>query len=101
MHFICHDWSDQRTHDILSNIAEAMTPEYSRLLINDHILPDVGAAVIPSLLDVNMMILLSGMERTESQWKALIGGVHGLEIRKFWKIDGDDVEGLVECVRVE
>ena len=63
-----------------------MKPGYSKLLIFEWILPDVGTPLYPALLDINMLALLSGMERTETQWTELLSSVE-LEIVKFWKID--------------
>ena len=74
-----------------------MTPGYSKLLIFEFILPDVGAPLFPSLLDINMMALLSGMERTEMQWRTLLNSVN-LEVLKFWKVKDPNVEGLIEAV---
>jgi hypothetical protein len=74
-----------------------MKPGYSKLLIFEYILPDVGAALFPSLLDINMLALLNGMERTETQWKELLASV-GLEVAKFWYNNGDrHQEGLIEA----
>ena len=74
-----------------------MKPGYSKVLIFEYILPDVGAALFPSLLDINMLALLNGMERTETQWENLLASV-GLEVVKFWYNDGDrDQEGLIEA----
>jgi len=74
-----------------------MKPGYSKLLIFEWILPDVGTPLYPALLDINMLALLSGMERTETQWTELLSSVE-LEIVKFWKIDLE-TEGLIEAVR--
>ena len=71
-----------------------MEPGYSKLLINDWIIPDEGAALYPSLLDINMMGLFSSMERTESQWKELLAS-EGFEIVKMWSIPGN--EGCIEA----
>lgn len=95
MRYILHDYSDSICQKILKNIVDAMTPGYSKLLIFEFILPDVGAPLYPSLLDINMMALLSGLERTERQWKTLLDSV-GLEIVKFHK-DGINTEGLIEA----
>ena len=97
MSHICHDWSDQKVRELLSNTIKAMKPGYSRLLINDWVLGDTGALLIASQLDITMMAVLSGMERTESQWKTLLEAC-GLEIVKFWTV-GKDVEGLIECMK--
>jgi hypothetical protein len=96
MRYIMHDYSDSICQKILKNIVDAMTPGFSKLLIFDFVLPDVGAPPYPSLLDINMMALLSGMERTETQWKVLLESV-GLEIVQFYK-DGKNTEGLVEAI---
>lgn len=74
-----------------------MTPGYSKVLIHEWILPDTGAPLYPSLLDINMLALFAGMERTETQWRELLGSV-GLEIVKIWSID-KNTEGLIEAVR--
>ena len=66
-------------------------------MIFEWILPDVGTPLYPALLDINMLALLSGMERTETQWTELLSSVE-LEIVKFWKIDLE-TEGLIEAVR--
>lgn len=62
----------------------------------EFILPDIRAPLYPSLLDINMMALLSRMERTEKQWKTLLNSV-GLEILKFHR-DDESTEGLIEAV---
>ena len=49
----------------------------------------------PSLLDVHMMALLSGMERTEEQWTTLLDAA-GLKVDKFWTLRAD-TEGLIEA----
>lgn len=72
-----------------------MAPRYSKLLIFDFVLPDVDAPLYTSLLDINMMALLSEMERTERQWKALLDSV-GLEIVCFHK-SSDSAKGMVEA----
>lgn len=78
-----------------------MKPGHSKLLIFEFILPDLNAAMWPALLDIQMMASLSGMERTESQWKELLDSV-GLEVVKFWKSSSKgsmEQQGLVEAVR--
>jgi hypothetical protein len=94
-----HDYSDAKCREILQNVVTAMKPGYSKLLIFDYILPDVGTPLWPALLDIQMMVSLSGMERTETQWRALLNSV-GLDVLKFWTIS-DEREGLIEAVQKE
>ena len=73
----------------------AMT-EHSKILINGWILPNVGVPAYPAAMDIHMMALLSGMERTETQLTSLLESV-GLRVVKFHKTDAES-EGLVEAV---
>ncbi|KAM0162898.1 hypothetical protein ACHAPG_001605 [Botrytis cinerea] len=75
---IFHDWPDNVCIKILQQTTLAMQKGYSRILIVDSVLPDMGASVYGSLLDINMMAL-SGIERTEKQWKKLLEG-EGLKV---------------------
>jgi hypothetical protein len=95
MRYILHDHSDSKCQQILKNIVDAMAPGYYKLLICEFILPDVGAPLYASLLDIGMMSVLSGMERTESQWTDLLGSV-GLEVVHFHKTR-DTSEGMIEA----
>ena len=97
LRYIFHDWPDSDCVRIMKNIAAAMEPGYSKLLIFEWILPAMGTPLYPALLDVNMMAVLNGMERTEMQWMNLLEQA-GLEVVKFWKA-GEESEGLIEVVR--
>lgn len=96
MHRILHDFSDAKCQEILKNVVGAMVPGYSKLILHELVLRDVGAALFPSLIDVNMMAVLSGMVRTERQWTTLLDSV-GLEIWTIHICD-DGTEGLIEAV---
>jgi hypothetical protein len=96
LRYIFHDWPDTDCLTILKHIAAAMTPGYSKLLIFEWVLPARNVPLYPSLLDVNMMAVLNGMERTEEQWTKLLGQA-GLEVVKFWSA-GSESEGLVEAM---
>ena len=74
-----------------------MTPGYSKLILGEFILPNTGASFLASGFDWQMMVLHSGMERSEGQGTELIKGV-GLEIVGFWQGKGG-AEGIVEVVK--
>ncbi len=93
---VFHDWSDNKAREILRNTIPAMT-EHSKILINEWILPDVNTPVFPALQDIQMMAMLSGLERTETQWKELLKSV-GLKVVKFHKVN-EESEGLIEAVK--
>ena len=73
-----------------------MKKGYSKLLLFEWILPEKDVPLFPALLDINLMALLSGMERTEAQWRMLLDSA-GFEIVKFWKTS-PDTEGMIEAV---
>ena len=74
-----------------------MEPGYSKILINEWVVPDTGSALIPALIDIQMLAVLSGMERTRTQWMELLESV-GLVIVSFYTI-GKGFEDLIEAVR--
>ena len=76
-----------------------MRPGYSKLLINEWVLPDVGVPLYPALLDIVMMAAVSGIERTERQWTDLLSSV-GLKIVKIWS-HGPEDDALIEAVLEE
>lgn len=59
-----------------------MKPGYSKLIINDVVLPERGAGRFATQSDMNMLSLLAAMERTEAQWRALLerGGLKNVKI---------------------
>lgn len=72
-----------------------MKKNYSRLLINDQVLPDVGTELHPSLLDFTMMVYYQAKERTESQWRVLLEGI-GVEVVQIWRLEGGGSEAVIE-----
>jgi hypothetical protein len=57
----------------------------SRLLINEFVLPDTGASQLQASLDIMMIALVSGLERTEMQWRTLLESI-GLEVVRIWSV---------------
>ena len=85
---VLHDWNDGPSIKILEATHAAMkdTPDYSRLLIHEFVLPDVGCGFNEAMVDIMMMQGCDGMERTESQWHELLKKT-GFKIIKFWRAD--------------
>lgn len=88
MKFILHDWNDELCLKLLRNVTAGMKRGYSTLIVEDFILPVKGASLLPAMWDMQMMALLSAMERTERQWRTLFGQA-GLEIEGFHQPPGD------------
>lgn len=94
---ICHDWPDADCIKFLGNTVKAMKPGYSRLLINEQVLPNTGAELIPAVLDLTMMAYFNAMERTERQWRVLLDAV-GVDVVKIWRFEGGGTEAVIEAV---
>jgi hypothetical protein len=99
LHLVLHDWDDASCRSILSHIRDAMKPGYSKLLINENVLEDVGAPWQQTSLDWTMMAMLVNRERTKSQWANLLGTV-GLKIEGIWRKDVSS-ESIIEAVLAE
>jgi hypothetical protein len=69
---ILHDWNDDVAVSILDTVAEAMRPD-SRLLLVEVVLGPGDGADWGKLLDLFMLVLLAGRERTEDEWRAVLG----------------------------
>ncbi|KAL8651729.1 MAG: hypothetical protein Q9226_004580 [Calogaya cf. arnoldii] len=94
---VLHDWPDQECQKILEHLAAAMSPEYSKLLINEFVAADVGASDFITAIDLVMMGMSGGMERTKSQWSNLLVSA-GFRIERIWTLDGE-TESVIEAVR--
>ena len=79
---ILHDWPDRDALEILRVCAAAMSPG-ARLIIVEQVLPPGGPRnVLPALMDVNMLIMLGGQERTGDEYEALLDAVGFHEHRR-------------------
>ncbi|EED19714.1 O-methyltransferase, putative [Talaromyces stipitatus ATCC 10500] len=95
MHSVLHDWPDNKCKEILTNLAQAMKPGYSKVLINENVIPDMDADWQTTSLDFIMMSVFASKERTERQWHALVESA-GLKIVKIFTAE-KGVESLIEC----
>ena len=74
MYFLCgvlHDWDDDQAVRVLKNCRRAM-PKTSKLLLLEMVVPSTGAADFSKLLDLNMMVMTGGRERTSLEFNALL-----------------------------
>ena len=96
MHSVLHDLSDDKSRKILTHLKDAVKPGYSKILINENVVDDQGASWKVTAFDWTMMALAGSFERTETQWRGLVGSV-GLKISGIWKGKGA-TESLIEVV---
>jgi O-methyltransferase domain/Dimerisation domain len=81
---ILHDWPDDKAAIILANARKAMKHD-GTLLIRDNVLSDND--VQGSTMDVTMMIMTGGRERSESEWKNLLQST-GFALTRVYKEEG-------------
>jgi len=67
---ILHDWSDEQCRVILTNCYRAMRTE-SRLLVVEMVIPPGNEPSVAKLLDLEMLVITGGRERTEPEFKNL------------------------------
>jgi hypothetical protein len=88
---VLHNWDDDGCRRIIGNIAKAARPGASLVLI-EYVLPSVPEPTVGHMMDVMMMVLYGGRERTVEQHRAIvepagytfsrevpIGGVDGMQ----------------------
>ncbi len=77
---IIHDWDDSSCIGLLQNCRNRMQGD-GRIFCIDAVLPPMGntGGAAAKLLDLNMMVALTGKERTEAQWRSLYDAA-GLEV---------------------
>ncbi len=70
MRHIIHDWTDEQSRQILSNVRRAIGPQ-GRLLVVESVIPPGNDPSFAKLLDLNMLVIPGGKERTESEYRTL------------------------------
>jgi hypothetical protein len=70
MRHIIHDWDDERATKILKNVHTAMRPD-GKLLLVEGIIPPANEPAFGKLLDLTMLVIPGGKERTEDEYRKL------------------------------
>ncbi len=83
MKWILHDWDDAACGRILANV-RAVIPGHGRLVVVDRIMPERVVDGDPrlgfaTLMDLNMLVNLTGRERTGAEFRSLFGA-HGFTL---------------------
>ncbi|MGE0313663.1 MAG: methyltransferase [Lautropia sp.] len=68
---VLHDWDDRRAARILGRVARAMAPG-ARLLIVENLIPDGNGVHPGKLIDLQMMAITTGRERSAAEFGALL-----------------------------
>lgn len=78
--WVIHDWNDEDALKILRNCRRAIRPEGTLLLI-EHVLKPVNEFDLGRMLDVGVLTLARGRERTEQEYRQLLQAA-GFALRK-------------------
>ncbi|MFC0437085.1 methyltransferase [Kutzneria buriramensis] len=69
---VLHDWNDDQCADILGRVRKAIGDRAdARLLIIEAVVPPLNAWGFAKFMDVEMMVNVGGVERTEAEWRDL------------------------------
>jgi hypothetical protein len=70
MRHIIHDWDDERSLTILKNVRQVV-PAAGKLLLVEGVVPPGNGPSFTKLLDLNMLVIPGGKERTEAEYREL------------------------------
>jgi hypothetical protein len=68
---ILHDWTDEESRRILASIRKAIAPN-GRVLVVELLVPENNEPGFVQLMDINMLVMTGGLERTPSEFGALL-----------------------------
>jgi ubiquinone/menaquinone biosynthesis C-methylase UbiE len=70
MRHIIHDWTDEQSLTILRNIRKVIAA-HGKLLVIEMVIPPGNEPHFGKLLDLNMLVIPGGQERTEAEYRRL------------------------------
>ncbi|BBB01456.1 putative O-methyltransferase [Actinacidiphila reveromycinica] len=77
---IIHDWDDEPSVRLLSKV-RAVLPEHGRVLLVEAVLPTDRPALNVKLMDLDMLLLCGGRQRTEAEFAVLLADA-GLRLNR-------------------
>ncbi len=93
---IIHDWNDAKATQILKCVRAAI-PATGKLLLVELVVPPGFAPNFAHVLDLEMMVVCDGKERTEPEYRELLAGA-GFKLARVIPTEGP--HSLVEAVPV-
>jgi hypothetical protein len=93
---ILHDWDDEHSVAILRQVRRAM-PDHAKLLVVELTLPEGDAPAFGKWMDLHMLVLLNGRERTAAQYAQLF---HAAGLTLVRTIPTSTGQSIVEAIPV-
>jgi len=99
---IIHDWDDERSSTILKNCRNAISAG-GKLLLVERVMPariDASAGHQRwTMLDMHMLVMLGGRERTEEEFRSLLATVN-FELKRTLLLQGATGYSVIEATPV-
>ena len=92
---IIHDWSDEECLTILGHCHARMMPG-GKVLIIEMVIPERNVPAVSKFLDLEMLLFLTGRERTAAEYGALLNHA-GFELTRI--VSTPSPYGVIEGVR--
>lgn len=70
MKWIIHDWNDEQSVAIMKNCHRAL-PENGKLILIEAVVPETSEPHFSKFIDLNMLVITGGRERTEAEFRQL------------------------------
>jgi O-methyltransferase domain/Dimerisation domain len=96
MRWIVHDWDDEKSSIILKNCHQAM-PDYGKLLLVESLIPPSNESSPAKFIDLIMLMLTGGRERTEEEYRSLLRS-SGFELTRV--IPTPSMLSIIEAVKL-
>jgi hypothetical protein len=96
MKYIIHDWYEPECIKILSHCRKGIRPD-GKLLVVDQVVPGRNEPGVSKLMDLEMLVLPGGMERTEQEFRELFTA-SGFRLERIIPTPG--IQFIVEGVPV-
>ncbi len=97
MRHIIHDWDDEKSRTILRNCRTAMGSRAAKLLLIENVIPPGNAPGFGKLLDLTMLVIPGGLERTEPEYRELFAAC-GFKLTQIIPTTAD--VSVIEAVQV-
>lgn len=95
MHYLLHGFNDEQSLTALKNLAAALEPGYSKILLDEMVVDDEKLVPAITAMDLNMMSTLAGNERTKQDWTRLLNQA-GLKVVNIYS-DPTVHESIIEA----
>ena len=70
MRWVLHDWSDEESVGLLTNVRSVAAKE-TRLMVVESVIPETPEFDMGKWMDLNMMVMATGRERTAAEFRDL------------------------------